>query len=102
MRLCRPAPSGYHQSMHASDDSGWYLYMLQCGDQSLYTGIALDVDARLAAHRSGKGARYTRGRGELTLVYIEAVGNRSDALKRERAVKKLSRQAKLALIGRIS
>ena len=51
----------------------YYLYILRCGDNSLYTGITTDVARRLAAHQSGKGAKYTRGRGPLTLVYQEAV-----------------------------
>lgn len=76
----------------------WYLYILQCGDGSLYTGITTDVEKRLEAHRSGKGAKYTRGRSPLELKYREACGTRSDALKRELEVKRLSREEKLALI----
>ena len=76
----------------------WYLYILQCGDGSLYTGITTDVEKRLEAHRSGKGAKYTRGRSPLELKYREACGNHSDALKRELEVKHLSREEKLALI----
>lgn len=77
----------------------WYLYMLRCGDGSLYTGITTDVEKRLEQHRSGKGAKYTRGRGPLELVYREECGSHSDALKREWEVKGLSRQEKLRLIG---
>ena len=77
----------------------WYLYILQCGDGSLYTGITTDVEKRLEAHRSGKGAKYTRGRLPLKLKYREACGTHSDALKRELDVKHLSREEKLALIG---
>ena len=76
----------------------WYLYILQCGDGSLYTGITTDVEKRLEAHRSGKGAKYTRGRSPLELNYREACGTHSDALKRELEVKRLSREEKLALI----
>ena len=76
----------------------WYLYILRCGDGSLYTGITTDVEKRLEAHRSGKGAKYTRGRGPLELVYQEECGDHSAALKREIAVKKLQRQEKEALI----
>lgn len=72
----------------------WKLYMLRCGDGSLYTGITTDVEARLEAHRSGKGAKYTRGRGPLELVYTEECGTHSDALKRELAVKALTREEK--------
>lgn len=77
----------------------WYLYILQCGDGSLYTGITTDVEKRLEAHRSGKGAKYTRGRLPLELKYREACGTHSDALKRELEIKHLSREEKLALIG---
>ena len=76
----------------------WYLYILRCGDGSLYTGITTDVEKRLEAHRSGKGAKYTRGRGPLELVYSEACGDHSAALKREIAVKKLTSEQKQALI----
>ena len=78
----------------------WYLYILQCGDGSLYTGITTDVEKRLEAHRSGKGAKYTRGRAPLALKYWEACGTHSDALKRELEIKHLSREEKLALIGK--
>ena len=78
----------------------WSVYLLRCGDGTLYCGIARDVEARLAQHRAGKGAKYTRGRGPLELVHAEAWPSRSEALKRERAVKRLSRAEKLALIGR--
>lgn len=77
----------------------WYLYILQCGDGSLYTGITTDVEKRLEAHRSGKGAKYTRGRLPLALRYRESCGTHSDALKRELEIKHLSREEKLALIG---
>ena len=76
----------------------WYVYMLLCGDGTLYTGITDDVDRRLAAHRSGKGAKYTRGRGPLELAYQEECGTHSEALKREYAVKQLPRDEKERLI----
>ena len=75
-------------------DKKWKLYMLRCGDGSIYTGIAVDVQQRLTMHRNGKGAKYTRGRGPLELCYVEECGTHSDALKREYAVKALSRQEK--------
>ena len=78
-------------------DKVWKLYILRCGDGSLYTGITDDVPARLKAHRTGKGAKYTRGRGPLTLLYREDCGSHSDALKREWQVKHLSRKEKQAL-----
>lgn len=77
----------------------WYLYILRCGDGTLYTGITTDVEKRLEAHRTGKGAKYTRGRQPLTLAYRELCGSHSQALKRELAVKKLNRQAKEDLIA---
>ena len=80
-------------------DSQWYLYILRCGDGTLYTGITNDIEKRLEAHRTGKGAKYTRGRGPLELVYRESCATHSDALKREAAVKKLTRQQKEQLIG---
>lgn len=79
-------------------ESVWYLYILRCGDGSLYTGITTDVEKRLEAHRTGKGAKYTRGRSPLELVYSEECGTHSDALKRELAVKKLTRPEKEQLI----
>ena len=77
----------------------WQLYILRCGDGTLYTGITDDLPRRLKAHRSGKGAKYTRGRGPLELVYREDCPDKSAALRREIAVKKLSRREKLSLIG---
>jgi len=78
----------------------WYLYILRCGDGTLYTGITTDVEKRLEQHRSGKGAKYTRGRTPLELVYREECGTHSDALKREYAVKRMSRTQKENLISR--
>ena len=75
----------------------WKLYILRCGDGSLYTGITTDVDKRLEAHRRGKGAKYTRGRGPLELVYWEDCGDHSAALKRELEIKALPREEKLKL-----
>ena len=80
-------------------ESIWYLYILRCGDGSLYTGITTDVDKRFAAHAAGKGAKYTRGRGPLELLYREECGTHSDALRRELEVKRLPREEKLRLIG---
>jgi len=79
--------------------SHWYVYIVQCVDDSLYTGIATDVERRVAEHNAGQGAKYTRGRGPVVLVYREAVQNRPDALKREHAIKKLRCNAKHALIA---
>lgn len=76
----------------------WKLYILRCGDGTLYTGITTNVEKRFTAHSSGKGAKYTRGRGPLKLVFQEDCGDHSSALKREAEIKKLSREEKEKLI----
>ncbi|HEX4385553.1 MAG TPA: GIY-YIG nuclease family protein [Myxococcales bacterium] len=78
----------------------WCVYILRCGDGTLYAGMTNDLDKRLTAHRAGKGARYTRGRGPLKVVYSEPVADKSAALKREHALKRLPRRQKLLLRGR--
>lgn len=75
-----------------------YVYILECGDGSLYTGWTTDLKARLKTHNSGKGAKYTRSRLPVTLVYHEEFDNKSAALSREHAIKKMTRAKKLALI----
>lgn len=85
---------------HPPEAGAWVLYILQCGDGSLYTGITNDLQRRFKAHESGKGAKYTRGRGPLRLCYVETCDNRAAASKREHAVKNLDRAEKLALIRR--
>ena len=72
----------------------WVVYMLECGDGSLYTGITDDFDKRFKAHQQGKGAKYTRGRGPLVLRYLESCEDHSAALKREYALKQLKRPEK--------
>ena len=74
-----------------------YVYMLRCKDDSLYTGWTNDLEHRLQVHAAGKGAKYTRGRGPLTLVYTEELADKESARRRERQVKALTRAAKLAL-----
>jgi putative endonuclease len=76
------------------------VYLLRCRDGSLYTGITNDLSRRLAAHRAGRASAYTRSRRPLRLVYREAARDRSAALRREAAIKRLTRKAKLELIGR--
>ncbi|APR74811.1 Hypothetical protein A7982_00157 [Minicystis rosea] len=76
----------------------WQVYILRCGDGSLYTGIARDAEKRLAQHQTGRGARYTRGRGPLAMVYLEAVASHGEALRREAAIRRLGRAGKEALI----
>ena len=80
-------------------ETNWYLYILRCGDGTLYTGITTDVEKRLETHRAGKGAKYTRGRQPLELVYQEICENHSHALKRELAVKRLTRLEKEKLVA---
>lgn len=79
--------------------SVWHVYILRCGDGTLYTGISTDVEARLKAHAAGKGARYTRGRAPFELLYQAAVGTQAEATRRERAIKRFSLDEKLELIG---
>ena len=76
----------------------WYLYMVRRRHGSLYTGIATDVESRLADHRANKGAKYLRGRGPLKLVFKKQIGKKGQALKAERKVKNLPRHKKEALI----
>ena len=75
-----------------------FVYMLRCKDGSLYTGWTNDLEHRLAMHNSGRGAKYTRGRGPLELVYCEELPDKEAALRRECAIKKLRREQKLALL----
>ena len=79
-------------------EENWYLYILRCGDGTLYTGITTDVGKRLAAHRAGRGAKYTRGRGPLELVHREELPGHSAALKREYEIKAMTRQEKEKLL----
>lgn len=77
----------------------WFVYILRCADDTLYTGITTDLERRLHEHNhEALGARYTRARRPLTLAYSEEAENRSSASKREYAIKKLSRQQKQQLI----
>jgi putative endonuclease len=78
-----------------------YVYILKCSDESLYTGWTTDLEARLKTHNGeagGKVAKYTRGRRPVEMVYSEELENKSEALKREIAIKKMSRKKKLKLI----
>ncbi len=78
--------------------SGWFVYLLRCSDGTLYCGCTNDVDARLAAHGRGR-VKYTRGRLPVALVYREGARDRSAALKRELAIKALTRREKLVLVN---
>ena len=76
-----------------------FVYILRCGDGSLYTGWTKDLERRLAAHASGKGAKYTRSHLPVELVYYESLPGPREAMSRERQIKALSRREKLALIS---
>ena len=75
----------------------WVVYILECGDGTLYTGITDRLQHRLAAHRAGKGAKYTKGRGPLVLRYLEDCIDHSEALRREFAIKRLTKKEKWEL-----
>ncbi len=77
----------------------WSIYLIRCHNGHLYTGISTDVARRFAKHQAGKGAKYLRGKGPLELVYQQKIGTRSEALKAEIKVKKMSRQTKEKLIA---
>lgn len=76
----------------------WFVYVLACADGTLYTGIARDVAARVAAHEAGRGARYTRGRGPLRLLAVKACASQGTALRIELALKGVDRRTKIALV----
>jgi putative endonuclease len=78
----------------------WHVYIVRCADGSLYTGVAKDLDARIAAHNLGRGAKYTRGRRPVELIYAESVADRAAALKRELEIKRLRPDAKRQLAAR--
>lgn len=83
-----------------SSDTPWFVYILQCRDDSLYTGITNDLSRRLDEHNhSPRASRYTRARRPVTLVYLEQAGDRAEASRREYALKQLDRQAKLRLVS---
>lgn len=77
----------------------WYVYLLRCADGTLYAGCTTDPRRRLQQHNAGRGAKYTRARRPVTLVYVEQAEDHSQALRREAALKRLSRKEKLALIA---
>jgi len=77
----------------------WSVYILRCGDGTLYTGITNDLDKRIESHSSGQGSKYTRSRLPVELVYQEQAENRSEATKRELEIKGLPREEKMKLVG---
>ncbi len=76
----------------------WVVYLVRCADDTLYAGVATDVDARVAKHNDGSGAKYTRTRRPVELVYVEPAADRSAALVREHAIKKMNADEKRRLI----
>lgn len=77
----------------------WWVYLVRCADGTLYTGMTSDVSRRVAEHNRGKGAKYTRSRRPVAVVYQELCPSRGAALRREAAIKRLTRREKLALIA---
>jgi putative endonuclease len=80
-------------------DKLFYVYILRCKDNTLYTGYTTNLERRVKCHNSGKGAKYTRGRLPVEIVYFEEYSTKSDALKREYEIKTYSREKKLKVIG---
>lgn len=76
----------------------WIVYILKCADNTMYTGITNDLEGRVKSHNNGTGAKYTRGRGPVKVVYTEKCTDRSQATKKEREIKTLNRASKLKLI----
>ena len=88
------------RGMHDEEDGvPWIVYMLECADTRLYTGITKNLDRRLAEHAAGKGARYTKGRGPFRLIYSETCAGRSEASRRETTIKSMNREKKLQLFS---
>jgi putative endonuclease len=97
MKRSGTAPCSLHRD-DTNNNQKWSVYILLCADKTLYTGISNDVPRRVADHQSGVGARYTRGRSPVRLLYQEPCLDKSSALKREYAIKRLSRGEKIKLI----
>ncbi len=92
-------PARPHAPTNDTARKDWIVYILECKDRSLYTGITNDLKRRLDEHGKGTGAKYTQPRRPVRLRYTETHGSKSAALKREAAIKALPRADKLALIG---
>ena len=86
------------ETVNLNHHQGNYTYIVKCSDETLYTGWTNNLKKRLEAHNSGKGAKYTKNRRPVELVYFEEYDTKQEAMKREYAIKQLSRQKKLALI----
>ncbi|OYY93453.1 MAG: endonuclease [Hydrogenophilales bacterium 28-61-23] len=87
--------------LDTSTPQAWFVYLLRCADDTLYAGVSTDVARRVGEHNAGAplGARYTRARRPVALVYVESAASRSDAQRREREIKNMNRASKLALIA---
>ena len=94
------AEARMERDMAESSAGCWFVYALRCSDGTLYTGITNDLNRRCQEHNEGTASRYTRGRGPVVLVYEEAQRSRGSALRREAAIKTLSRRAKESLVRR--
>jgi putative endonuclease len=94
--MTRATSSGRHRFL----STAWYVYIVRCADGTFYTGVARDPAARLAVHNTGRGAKYTRTRLPVRLIYRETVADRAAALRREQEIKRLPRAAKAALAHR--
>jgi putative endonuclease len=86
-------------SVDVPDERGHYVYVLRCDDGTLYAGYTTDVGRRVAEHAAGEGAKYTRGRTPLELVYVESCGSQSAATRREHEIKQLDRPGKESLVS---
>lgn len=87
------------QKKKENSNNQCYTYMVRCADHSLYTGWTVDLKQRVAAHNSGHGAKYTKSRRPVTLVYYEVFEDKRDAMRREYAIKQLSKQEKEQLVA---
>ena len=94
----RPATGGPARTENRKTIAMWLVYIVECADKSLYTGITSDLEKRMSAHAVGKGAKYTKPRRPLILRYTEAAESKGAALRREAAIKSLDRATKLTLI----
>jgi len=82
-----------------SEGKTWFLYIVECSDKTLYTGITNNLDKRISQHNNGSGAKYTKGRSPVKLLYTESFNNRSEASKREYQIKQLTKKEKHKLIN---
>lgn len=99
-RMCENEELAEAAGLADAPSEPWSVYILRCADGSLYTGIAKDLDRRVAQHNAGQGARYTRSRLPVAVVYRESSPSRAQALRREHAIKRLGRAGKEKLVQR--